>query len=45
MPCASKPVRSASIICFAAISASFVGTPHAASASRVNASNAAAEYR
>ena len=41
MPCASKPVRSASIICFAATAASASGTPQAASASRVNASMAA----
>src|SRR5262245_21224081 len=44
MPCASKPVRSASIICLAAISASAAGTPHASKASRANAVIAAIEY-
>ena len=38
MPCASKPVMSASIICLAAIAASASGTPLATSASCVNAS-------
>ena len=43
MPCASKPVMSASVICFAAMSASAGGTPQASSASRVNAISAAME--
>ena len=37
MPCASKPVRSASIIFFAAVCASAGGTPQAINASRENA--------
>ena len=45
MPCASKPVRSASIIALAAVAASASGTPQAANASRVNASMAAAGKR
>src|SRR3954452_16968594 len=45
MPCASKPVRSASTICLAASSASAAGTPWASNASRVNASIAAMKTR
>src|SRR6185436_20070142 len=45
MPCASKPVRSASIICLAASSASAAGSSWASNASRVNASMAATVTR
>jgi hypothetical protein len=45
MPWASKPVTSASIIVFAARSASAAGTPLASNASRLNAIIAAMEKR